>query len=380
MRKILYIALLLQAANLQAQESGEDTLLRKNSLLPLPVVGYSPEKGFEFGAALYFSFYADKRNPTLSTRNSTLQLSSTFSTEKQYKVDLKADIWSSGNRWHIQPQLRYHDSPFNFYGLGDTALKSQRSRISNEQYKISLVLERLVWKNVYAGLSFLYQKDAFSAVNAEGIYPTAPLTDKEGGYVTFLGGSLVFDNRDNQNYTRTGGFVRLHSAHSPAVWSKRELTTVMVDGRYFWPLSGKLTLGTNAVYNTIQGEELPFYWLPNMGSDQIMRGYQGGRYRDQSYLAMQTELRFFIDPKIRIKLPFLDDTPTFAMAAFGGLGSVFPNGSFQTSRLKPTYGLGLRYFYDEASGITLRLDYGWGEQRAGEGRQGAFYLSVGEAF
>lgn len=377
MRKMLLLLLMVSAMDGYAQV---DTLFRKNSFIPLPVFGYSPEKGFEFGAGLYYSFYADGKTPSPLTRNSTLKVSGTFSTESQYKIDLKADLWSHENLWHVQPQLRYHDSPFNFYGLGDTALNSLRSRVNNVQYKISLAVERQIFKNFYTGLSFLYQKDEFSSRDNQGIYPGIPLVDKNGGYATFLGFSAVFDNRNNQNYTRTGGYVRFHTAYTPRAWSKRELTSITVDGRYFLPLSPKLTLGMNAVYSTLQGKERSFYFLPSMGSDQIMRGYQGGRYRDQSYLAMQTEIRYFINPGIRIKLPFLDDTPTFAVAAFGGGGSVFPNGSFDPQRLKPNYGLGIRYFYDEVSRLTLRMDYGWGEKRPGEHRQGALYLSVGEAF
>ncbi|HEY9561374.1 MAG TPA: hypothetical protein VIR29_11380, partial [Anseongella sp.] len=377
MRKILFLLMMLSAIDGFAQE---DTLFRRNSFIPLPVFGYSPEKGFEFGAGLYYSFFTDKADPIPRTRNSTVRVSGTFSTENQYKLDLKADIWTPGNNWHFQPQVRYHDSPFNFYGLGDTSLNSLRSRVNNVQYKVSLIVERQLLRNFYGGISFLYQKDEFSSRDNQGIYPEIPLVDKTGGHATFLGISAVYDNRDNQNYTRFGGLLRLGVNYTPPVWSKREITTITLDGRYFWTLSPKLTVGANTVYSTLQGEKRPFYFLPSMGSDQIMRGYQGGRYRDQSFFAAQTELRYFIDPGFRIRLPFLDDTPTFALAVFGGGGSVFRNGNVDPGRLKPNYGLGIRYFYDEVSRLTLRLDYGWGEQRAGEPRQGALYLSVGEAF
>lgn len=377
MRRILFLLLIASTLEGFAQE---DTLFRKNSFLPLPVFGYTPEKGFEFGAGIYYSFYTDKKDPVPRTRNSTLQVSGTFSTEKQYKLDLKADYWTPGNKWHFQPQVRYHDSPFNFYGLGDTALYDLKSRVNNEQYKVSLAVERLLFKNFYGGLSFLYQKDEFVPANDEGIFPRIPLVDKTGGHATFLGVSAVYDNRDNQNYTASGGMVRLSVSYTPPVWSKREFSLINLDSRYFWALSPRTTLGANAVYSTIQGEKRPFYFLPTMGSGQIMRGYKSGRYRDQSYLAMQAELRYLVDPGIRIKLPFLDDTPLFALAAFLGGGSVFRNGNFDPGRMKPNYGLGIRYFYDEVSRLTVRLDYGWGEKRPGESRQGAVYLSIGEAF
>ncbi|HYH56162.1 MAG TPA: hypothetical protein VD772_06085, partial [Anseongella sp.] len=226
MRKTLFLLLMVSAMDGYAQE---DTLLRKNSFIPLPVFGYSPEKGFEFGAGLYYYFYTDKKDPVPATRNSTMQVSGTFSTENQYKLDIKAELWSPGNLWHIQPQVRYHDSPFNFYGLGDTALNSLKSRVNNIQYKVSLAVERLLMKNFYGGVSFLYQKDEFSSQDNEGIYPGADLTDKEGGHATFLGISAAYDNRENQNNARSGAYLRLQMNYTPPAWSKRELMTIAVD-------------------------------------------------------------------------------------------------------------------------------------------------------
>src|SRR3546814_6236316 len=73
MRKILFLLMMLSAIDGFAQE---DTLFRRNSFIPLPVFGYSPEKGFEFGAGLYYSFFTDKADPIPRTRNSTVRVRS----------------------------------------------------------------------------------------------------------------------------------------------------------------------------------------------------------------------------------------------------------------------------------------------------------------
>lgn len=371
------VILLLTGGTLKAQQ---DTSARRHSFFPLPVLGYSPEKGLEIGAAMLYSFYTDKASPDPRTRNSTINLIPSITTEKQFKIDLKTDIWTRGNTWHFKSNLRYHDYPIYFYGIGDTTSKANRSLLKNQRYKVLLEGERHIRGPFYAGVSLWYQHDDYSAGDDQGLYPKVPLTDKEGGYVTFIGLTGIYDNRDNQNYTRRGTWLKLNIAHAPSFLSKRSLWRLEAQGSHFIPLSVKSTLGVNGYFSSLQGKEKPFYLLPEMGNDLIMRGYYTGRYRNQNYGALQAEYRYLLDPKIRIRVWFVDFQPKFALAAFAGTGTVFTNRDFSFSRFKPSYGLGARWFYDESSRLTIRVDYAWGEKRPGEPRQSGFYLSLAEAF
>ncbi|MCW3465488.1 hypothetical protein [Chitinophaga nivalis] len=362
-------------------ESIHDSLpLRKRSFFPLPVLGYSPEKGLEIGAAMLYSFYTDNKNPDARTRNSTINLIPAITTERQFKIDLKTDIWTRANTWHFKSNLRYHNFPIYFYGIGDTTHHDSRSLLNNVRYKVQLEGERRVGGHFYVGASILYQHDTYSSKDDKGIYNTMPLTDKAGGHVTFLGLTGIFDNRDNQNYTRHGWWLKLNAAYAPGFLSTRPLFKLEAQGSHFLALSPKSTLGFNGIFNSLQGDNLPFYLLPEMGNDNIMRGYYTGRYRNQNYLAVQTEYRYLIDPKMHIHIWFVDIKPKFALAAFAGTGSVFSNHDFRFSGFKPSYGLGVRYFYDENAKLTIRIDYAVGEKRFGESRQKGLYLSLAEAF
>jgi outer membrane translocation and assembly module TamA len=103
-----------------------------------------------------------------------------------------------------------------------------------------------------------------------------------------------------------------------------------------------------------------------MGSDELMRGYYGGRYRDRNYIAGQTELRYRIASR-------------FGLAGFIGTGEVF-HSTFTTAQLKPNYGGGFRYFFDVEKGLAVRMDYGVGQQPAGEKRESGFYIALGQSF
>jgi hypothetical protein len=134
----------------------------------------------------------------------------------------------------------------------------------------------------------------------------------------------------------------------------------------FFTLGKRFVLGLNAQEQSLTGSQSPFYLLPAMGNDEMMRGYYNGRFRDRNLVAAQTELRYRLGDRIGI-------------VGFLGTGQVF-NKNFSFSEFKPNYGGGLRYFFDTEKGLSIRADYGVGQKRPGESRQSGVYIGLGEAF
>jgi len=134
----------------------------------------------------------------------------------------------------------------------------------------------------------------------------------------------------------------------------------------FFLLNKAMVLGLDIQEQSLTGGQSPFYLLPALGSDEMMRGYYNGRYRDRNLIAGQTELRYRLNDRI-------------GLVGFLGTGEVFHN-NFTFPQLKPNYGGGLRYFFDVEKGLSVRLDYGVGEKPAGEVRESGFYIGLGQAF
>ena len=107
----------------------------------------------------------------------------------------------------------------------------------------------------------------------------------------------------------------------------------------------------------------PFYDLALIGGDRVMRGYLYGRYRDKAYYAVQAEYRL---PNIVWR---------FGLVLFGGFGDVAPKLSkMEIATVKPTYGFGIRFRFDELQKLDLRADVGFGKGTSG------IYFSVNQAF
>jgi len=348
--------------------SNEVDTTRKSSFLPLPAIGYAQETGVEIGGASLYSFYTDRKDSLI--RTSRIMGMVTFTTKKQSNFALKSDIWTPGNKYHVTSEIRYRNFPFNFYGIGNSTLELNEDPITQKLFKLNAGLEKKLGKNIYTGMSMGYESYRFEDKVTGGIYSTDPgIRDKDGGQVFFMGITQILDSRNTNTYTTKGSFLKLNYSYAPDFFGGDHFSgsLLKLDLRNFHSLSKKTTLGLNAHFQTISGSNTPFYLLPQLGSDEMMRAYYAGRFRDQNLLALQAELRLRLNPR-------------FGLVGFAAAGNVHSGGNFKLIQLKPSVGGGFRYFYDIERGLSVRMDYAIGEQNPGEKRQSGFYLSLGEAF
>jgi len=356
---------LMQSKLVQKFISTEKDSSRSAGFLVLPLLGYAPETGLEYGLSGIYNFYLDKEDSLI--RTSSLVLQGSFTTKHQTNLKFTSDIWTRGNDVHFVSELRYKDFPFNFYGIGDDTWKADKDSLIQRLFRFKWEGEKKIVQHYYAGLGIMYENYEYKDQAPGGIYDVSPLYGKTGGQYLSFGLSQLYDNRNTNTYTTKGYFARLVYHYAPNFWGAENFHggSLGLDLRAFYSLTEKLTLGLQATYNKFFGK-VPFYLYPQLGSDEAMRGYYPGRYLDKTLLTSQAELRYRIHPRI-------------GFAAFAGTGSAYDK-KFNFSSLKPSYGGGLRYFFDLEHNSSIRIDYGIGEKRPGEPRQTAVYLSLGEAF
>lgn len=346
--------------------SPEKDTTRSAGFVVLPAIGYAQETGLEFGLAGVYNFYVNKSDTTIRTSNITFI--GTFTTERQTNLKLESDIWTTGNRYHYISELRFRNFPFNFYGLGNETAAQDEDVVLMQLMRVRLEGERELAMSYYAGLNIAYERYAFSDKESGGIFESMQPDGQDGGHHLLLGLSQLYDTRNRNTYTTKGYYARAKYAYSPGFGGGSNFrgSLVDVDLRTFFPLTGKLTLGLNTHYKTTFGNRAPFYVYPELGGDMMMRGYYKGRYRDRSLLAAQAELRYRFHPRLGV-------------AGFTGTGSTYHDG-LSNARFVPSFGGGIRYFFDLEHQSSIRLEYGMGEKRPGEKRQGGFYLALSEAF
>lgn len=341
---------------------------RKSSFVILPVLTSAPETGIEAGGAGLLSFYTDT-NRNSNTRVSNIFGYATVTTKGQNRLSINSNYWTPGNTWHFTGSVGYIHFPFNFYGIGNDTRKADADLVDEKRFKVNFNAEKLITKNLYAGLTFGGFNYNYSDRKEPGIFSTDPqIQDRSGGASVFAGPVLTFDSRNNNTYTTSGVIINSYLNVMHGLNSNNGYSGAFFNIEYsqFFLLAKKLVLGLDVQEQSLIGGQSPFYLLPAMGSDEMMRGYYSGRYRDRNFIAGQTELRYRILERI-------------AIVGFVGTGEV-SHTSFSINTLKPNYGGGLRYFFDTEKGLSIRADYGFGQKPAGEPRESGFYIGLGEAF
>jgi len=340
---------------------------KKSSFVILPVLSSAPETGVEVGGAGLLSFYTDTIHH--NTRVSNIFGYATITTKGQNRFSLSSSYWVPQNAVHYIATISYINFPSDFYGIGNNTRLVNQDLVDEKRTKVNFEADKLLVKDFYIGYvagGFDYKE---SGNNAAGIFYTSPaVQDRNGGAALFIGPTFTYDSRNNNTYTTKGMIIYAYYNMMQGVLGNNNYAGGFFNIEYsqFFLLNKAIVLGLDIQEQSLTGAQSPFYLLPALGSDEMMRGYYNGRYRDRNLIASQAELRYRLSDRIGV-------------VGFVGTGEV-SNTNFTFPQLKPNYGGGLRYFFDVEKGLSVRVDYGIGQKPAGEPRESGFYIGLGEAF
>ena len=325
-------------------------------IVPLPQINPALGNGVTLVASAFYS-------PVQGGRPWVTGIGGMYTSEGDWAAGLaqQADLFQG--RLRLLGFGGYGDFNLKFFGIGQAAGATGRSIALDE--KGTAFMASALYQTVgslYIGLKYKYL-DLDSAL-ASPLFPNSPIVPKAelNTAISGLGPAFEFDTRDSQFMPKNGYYVT-------GQWLYFN-TGIGSDFAY-----NKLNLAANLYHsfgpNTVlaarastcnASQNAPFYDLCFFGSQNDLRGYEGGQYRDHTMMATQVELRQHLFWRI-------------GAVAFAGVGAVAPDyGQITDARALPSGGVGLRFQPTSKTPVNLSLDYAWGR-----GSQG-LYLYLGEAF
>ncbi len=356
--------LLAQALPANAQDGGEGDARgaqEKNlQIAPLPVLFYTPETHWAYGAAVQFIM----RGPgaSLESRPSSLLAAFIYTQKSQMITDLEADLYLADETYHLNSYIGFRRFPFKVYGIGNAVREDDEEDYTPRITQAMLTLERRVGRSVWAGFKLDYSQRSFSEVEPGGMLDSGVLPGYRAGALTGAGVVLKMDSRDSIFYPRSGAFHTLGvTSYNRLLGGDHAYTSLLLDARRYLTLGDRSSLALQG-YLTAKGGDPPFFALAQLGGNTLMRGYFEGQYRDRNLLVLQAEYRTHLLGRI-------------GAVAFAGAGRVAPE--FQDlleDGLKTAVGLGLRFQLIPEEGVNLRFDFGFGSDSSG------MYITMGEAF
>ena len=334
---------------------------KNGSWVGLPVIYYTPETRFGFGALGMRLFSLDAADTTVRTSN--VQLYALYTLNKQILISPSYTLFFPQEKYILKGNLAYFKFPRYYYGIGNELPETNQELVDYTLLRAENRLLRKVNKQLFAGLQWNYYRVFNVEQEAEGLLETNQPAGWDGYTASGVGAALVFDTRDLVVNPSRGGYLELISLfNSRLSGSEFSYNQYTVDARKYFQVHPNWHILALQFLGQFSSGTVPFLQLSQLGGATIMRGYYQGRYRDKNYMAAQAEYRLPIWWRI-------------GAAAFAGLGDVAPSlDAFSVLTLKPSYGLGLRFMVNESEKVNIRFDYAWGKETSG------FYLEITEAF
>ena len=360
MKKIIvYLSLFscLFAASAQEEQLQDSNKIRA---FPLPVVFFTPETDFGFGAMSLFTFRFKGENS--QSRNSQFQLGAAYTLMDQILFFAPFQLYLKNEKYYAYGRLNYFSYSYRFYGVGTETREEDEEFFDADFPRVRINLTQLIRPSWYLGIRYWMDNYQIKGTEQGGILDRSLVRGASGGLISSLGLVSLYDTRDNYNFPKKGTYLEvLALPNLKAYGSDFEFTRFSVDYvRYMSWAENILVANLFAVAMT---GDVPFNELAFIGGSSKMRGYIEGRFRDENLLMAQAEYRRFLSARIGV-------------VAFTGFGLVADSfDSYDAKNIKASGGLGLRYRLDEKEKINIRLDVAFGEESSS-----GIYFTIGEAF
>lgn len=331
---------------------------------PIPVIYYSPETKLGFGALLAASFETVNVADSLTT-TSYAQTYALYTQQKQYDFGFKTRVYMPQNKSILQVKFNYTYFPEYYFGIENEDPLSRKDTIEYNMIAGDFRFFKKVKKSVFLGAAVRLNeiKNIESGVGQLQ-------TDKPLGYNDYWGigfaPALNIETRDSFVYPRKGFYLEALFFIQPS-FNNTSYTyqSLKVDVRKYFPvtwLSEFDALAFQLIAN-LNGGDVPFKDMADIGGANTMRGYYTGFYRYNNLYAFQAEYR----AHVWWRLGFT--------AWVGAALTPVRWYSIGDNSVKPNAGIGLRLMLNKSDRLNIRVDQGFGKKE-----QKGFYLDIAEAY
>ncbi len=266
------------------------------------------------------------------------------------------------DRYRLEADLEIARRTGVFYGIGNEAALADAEDYRRLRLAGRARLSRRIADSVYLGVAWdSYWSSALEA-DAGGMLMSGSMLGTEAGAATGMGVVVQRDTRDHL-YAPTRGALLEASAYvyDQALGGDYDFATFHANARTYLEVAPAHVLALQARGDFRAGQP-PFDRLPTAGDATLLRGLQGGRFRDQHFLGAQVEYRS----------PMLWRVGAVMFAATGRVAPALAE--LAQPAWKLASGGGLRFALKRADRVNARMDIGFSR----DGYE--IYVQLREAF
>ena len=377
-----------EAKQAEAKEEALKSLFvhERYTILPIPAVHYDRNERYWVGMVMpvlqtntkdelqdiYAPFYMHNQyvGETVGLNyfgypSDTTQYSVTadYSTKIQRDIDLTyKNVGAGGGRYILAGQVNWFKNPFRrLFGVGNQTIESNETSYTSSESLVSLTAGihlnedvALMWTEHYHKIH-VEQGVVNSLPQAQTQFPQLDGMDGAG----IVGHKLTFryDTRDKQLISTRGTYLNISvelnqnlESNQPNRWVR---TTI--DARHLLPhYNDQLVFVARFLYDTVNGERIPFYERPSLGGETTLRGFGQSRFIDDTALLINLEERILVTQKT--VLDYLLDLEIAPFLDIGRVMSGLSTRDFKDFQVNPGIGFRIR----AKPHVVGRFDVGYG--------------------
>jgi hypothetical protein len=273
----------------------------------------------------------------------TIDAKATWSVRNVRSADIRLAVpTTAARRLAIDTHAGWVDAPSApFYGVGGHTIKAERMPFHFTSTVVGVAGTVKATKRLGVGASL-------DAVQAEGGRTDLSAADTAAPLYRRTALRAAFDSRTSPDYSRRGGLYRIEWADyhqiNDGVHSFRR---VDAEVQQFVPLMRENSiLAFRALASTTAtdaGQHVPFFLMPELGGNALLRGFPAWRFRDRNRMLLSGEYRWTAGPLVD-------------MAVFVDAGKVAARPSdLNFKGLEVTHGIGLRLHTPSATITRLEV-------------------------
>ena len=258
--------------------------------------------------------------------------------------------------------LYENDRTARFFGIGANSRDQDESNYTLRQVGGELTFGRRLMPELIASLTerLRYVTIRRGAVNSlpflNDMFTDVPGDD--GSFVWAHRLALTYDTRNSLVTPTHGSFGQVFvEVADEAIGSKASFVRYGLQGRWLWPhLGERLVLAVRGLIERVDGSDVPFFELSELGGDETLRGFGDNRFLDEGRMLINAEERIKV-----FHLNYGDVRTDIELAVFTDVGRVFRNFSdLGSGKIQAVVGGGIRFL--AASQIVAKIDVGVGSE------------------
>ena len=350
------------AAEEKVQEKPQETAPEKprTGWAVLPIATYAPET--QLGLGVFGTHFFRVGDAGADTRPSSISAVGLYTFRQQLISELIPELYWDEMRSHVWARLDYRRYPNKLWAVGNDARASSGEAYTEDRVRLQSVIDHALEGPLRIEGKLEIASMELRAVEPDGLIDRAEVPGASAGRTVGVGPGLLWDSRDHLLVPRHGElFEASVMVYDELIGSQHDFGELVLDLRGYRSIVEDHVLALQ-LYAQVQLGEAPFYELPMLGGQDLLRGYYEGRFRDKALLALQAEYR----------LPLLWRISGVLHAA---LGQVAKNPLRLGERTpKWSLGPGLRLLLNTDERLNLRADLGVCSEGYG------IYVGIAEAF